>query len=501
MTHGAGEVSTAHAATTSWSALQAGETLIDGTHALNVPGQRGRDAGVDEVEQVGRDALAAYAGAFGAETTTFPTVVAMENDVVGWVADLLHAPPEAVGTVTADLAEAVMLAVLAARDSRPEVISPSIVVPETVHPEFHQAAHHLGVRTMVVPVGEDQRPDPVAMVRAMDATTVLVVVSAPSHAHGVVDPVAAIAEGARVRRVRCHVDAGVGGWALPYAESAGRDVPLWDFRVAGVTSVSLDTHPHAPEGTALLVHRSDRIRHHQFYASARWPGATMLNTTMLSTRSPAPLAGLWAVVTRVSPQRQRRCADHALEAMDRVVAGVREIPQLHVAATPDSTLVAIGCDDTMDVFTLRDELVSRDWSVKPQMSFRGRPPTLHLAVGANSLPVVDRFLLDLEESVAAAVAAGPVVVDPGVLEVVDSLNPRAMGPAEFDAVLAAAGLPTDPGGAVVLPERMARVNAVLDRASPVVREALLVAFLERLARPVRAAAPTPVAPAPPGSPT
>lgn len=340
---------------------------------------------------------------------------------------------------------------------------------------------------MVVPVGEDQRPDPVAMVRTLDATTVLTVVSAPSHAHGVVDPVAAVAEGARIRRVRCHVDAGMGGWALPYAEGAGRDVPVWDFRVPGVTSVSLDTHPLAPQGTALLVHRSATVRHHQFFASARWPGATMLNATMLSTRSAAPLAGLWAVMTQVDADEHRRCALHALEAMDRVVAGIREIPAVHASAPPDSTVVAIGCDDTLDVFTLRDELVLRGWSVQPQMSFRGRPPTLHLGVGAGSLAVVDHFLVALEESVAAAVEAGPVTVDPAVMEVVDALNPRALGAEEFDTLLAVAGLVDDAGARPVLPERMAQIHAVLDGASSVVREALLVAFLERLARPVRAA--------------
>lgn len=481
MTLGAGDETATADMVALRSALATGRAQVH--HGASL---RACDAGVDEVEQIGRDAVAAYAGAYGTETAAFPGAARMENEVVGLVADLLHAPPEAVGTVTADLAEAVMLTVLAARDSRPEVISPSIVVAESVHPSFHQAAHHLGVRTMVVPVGEHQRPDPVSMVRAMDATTVLVVASAPSQAHGVVDPVAAVAEGARIRRVRCHVDGGAGGWALPYAERLGREVPVWDFRVPGVTSISLDTHPHAPQGTALLLHRSATVRHHQFFASARWPGATMLNATMLASRSAAPLAGLWAVLTQVDAEGHARCALQALEAMDRIVAGIREIPSVHVAARPDSTVVALGCDDRMDVFTLRDELVERGWSVHPQMSFRGRPPTLHLGVGAGSLTVVDRFLVDLEESVAAAMEAGPVRVDPAVIKVVDALNPRTLATDEFDDLLTLAGLLTVPEAHVVLPERMAQVNAVLDGVSPAMREALLVAFLERLARPVRA---------------
>ena len=57
--------------------------------------------------------------------------------------------------------------------------------------------------------------------------------SAPSYAHGVVDPVPAIAAAASARGVRCHVDACMGGFVLPFAELLGRDVPPWDFRVDG----------------------------------------------------------------------------------------------------------------------------------------------------------------------------------------------------------------------------------------------------------------------------
>ena len=43
----------------------------------------------------------------------------------------------------------------------------------------------------------------------------------------------------------------------------------------------------------------------------------------------------------------------------------------------------------------------------------------------------------------------------------------------------------DPSAGLALPARMAPVNAMLDVASPALREALLIAFLDRLSRPVR----------------
>src|SRR3712207_5586979 len=92
---------------------------------------------------LGRLQLAAYA-AFSAvnmlDPTAFPSVVALENDVVGAMLDLFRAPDGAVGTFTSGGTESCMLAVKAARDAgRPR--SPSggpanIVLAESAHPAF-----------------------------------------------------------------------------------------------------------------------------------------------------------------------------------------------------------------------------------------------------------------------------------------------------------------------------------------------------------------------------
>ena len=74
-----------------------------------------------------------------------------------------------------------------------------------------------------------------------------------------------------------------------------------------------------------------------------------------------------------------------------------------------------------------------------------------------------------------------MAVDPDVVAFIEALDPAALTDADFDGLLAASGLvgAGDDGG-LALPERMAEVNAMLDVASPAMREALLVAFLDRL---------------------
>lgn len=475
-------------------------SLLHERQRLDVPVTGGRtlayvyDSGLEEVDRVGREAVAAYAGSNGLDPTAFPSLLAMENELVGFTCDLLEAPEGVVGTITSGGTESVLLAVQTARDARPDVERPRMVLPSTAHPAFHKAAHYFGVEVVTVAVGEDFRARPAATAAAIDDRTVLVVASAPSYAHGVVDPVGPIAAAAAQRGVRCHVDACIGGWVLPYAARLGREVTPWTFAVPGVTSISVDLHKYAyaPKGTSVLLHRDASLRRPQYFTSARWPGYTMLNSTMQSTRSGGPVAGAWAVVRHLGDEGYLALTRQLLASVDRLVEGVDALEGLHVVARPDAALLALGTDGSCDVFTLTDAMTRAGWWVQPQLSHDGQRPTLHLSPSAATAPHVEEFLSDLDDAVAAARASGPVAVDAGVAELVRALDPAALSDDDFDGLLAAAGMDASAGGD--LPESMAEVNALLDLASPALREALLGRFLERLQQPVRETASTDVHP-------
>ena len=446
------------------------------------------DSGQPEIDSIAREAVAAYAASNALDPTAFPSLLQMENDLVGFACTLLGAPESAVGTLTSGGTESILLAVQGARDSRPDIARPRMVLPTTAHAAFHKAAHYYGVEAVLVPVDPDFRADAEAMAAAIDDNTVLVVASAPSYAHGVVDPVTEIAAAAAAQRVRCHVDACIGGWVLPYATRLGRVVAPWTFAVEGVTSISVDTHKYAyaPKGTSVLLHRTSALRKPQYFASAAWPGYTMLNSTTQSTRSGGPVAGTWAVVEAIGDDGYLRLTGEVLEAVDAVVAAVEEQEALHVVVAPDSTLVAVATDDSCDPFTITDELVARGWYVQPQLSFEGGRATIHLSVSAGTLPHVAEFRTALAEAVAAARAAGPAVVDADVVAFIESLDPSTLSDDDFDGLLTASGLVGEStSGDLELPSRMAEINAMLDVAPPAMREALLIAFLDRLQRPTR----------------
>ncbi|OLF16765.1 pyridoxal phosphate-dependent decarboxylase family protein [Actinophytocola xanthii] len=433
------------------------------------------DSGLSGVDDLAATAHAMATATNGLDPTAFPSLLRMENEVVGAAVRLLGGGPSTVGTVTSGGTESCLLAVQTARDARPDLSRPRMVLAETAHAAFRKAAHYFGVEAVTVPVDPATfRADPDAMAAAIDDSTVLVVVSAPSYAHGVVDPVAAVAAAAAERGVRCHVDACIGGWLLPYFRRLGVAVPEFDLSVPGVTSLSVDLHKYAycPKGTSVLLHASAELRRPQLFASAQWPGYTMLNSTLQSTRSGGPLAAAWAVLRHIGDAGYARLAERTLAAVAALRSGIEALDGVRVLGEPVASLLAVAGTDELDVFTVADEMTARRWYLQPQFGFGASPANLHLTVTAANHGTEPELLADLAAAVAAARAAGPVRLAPELLDAIAALDPDALTPAQFAALLSAAGL-----DGVTAPKRMAEVNAMLAAASPRLRERLLVEFL------------------------
>lgn len=335
----------------------------------------------------------------------FPSLRRLQAEVVGAVAALCHGGPEAAGFVTSGGTESLLMAVKAAREwGRARGIdAPRMVVPASAHAAFTKAAHYFGVELVRVPVRDDWRADPAAMAAACDERTVLVAASAPAYPQGVIDPVADVGALAAERGVNCHVDACMGGMLLPFMERLGEPVPPWDFRVPGVTSVSVDLHKYgyAPKGASVIVYRSRELRSHQVFATDDWLGGFYASPGVAGTRGGGPIAAAWAVLQHLGEDGYLRLTRQALDAARRLVAGLRAVPGVRVLGEPDATLVAFAFDDA-DAFAVGRALWQRGWYCDQQ----GPPPSLHATVHAGHAGVIDDFLAALADSLAEARASG-----------------------------------------------------------------------------------------------
>lgn len=446
------------------------------------------DPGRPEVREAGHRAYMEMLEVNGLDPTAFPSTVALERQVVGAVAAALGGDASTPGIFTSGGTESIMLAVKAARDTRGSRGAlgaagvgqrrGQIVLPVTAHPAFHKAAHYLGLDTVSVPVDPHTlRAEPPAVAEAIGPDTVLVVASAPSYPHGVMDPVEEIAALAAERGVLCHVDACVGGWVLPWLDG----VPPFDLSVPGVTSISCDLHKYgyAPKGASVVLFADEDLRRGAYYASADWPGYTVINSTVQSSKGAGPLAGAWATLMALGASGYRELAADAMAASRHLRAGVRHIPRLRVLGEPDAPLVALAsASEDLDVFVLADEVAAHGWFLQPQLSYAGIPPNLHLTLTGVSLAGVDALLEVLARAAEEALGVRPDVPE-GLAEVIEGLDLSTLDDRAFVELLGSVGVELGgPAGS-----GMSVVNTVLDDLVPATREALLVRFLSALNSP------------------
>ncbi len=329
----------------------------------------------------------------------FASLRRMEAEVSRMTAALLNGGPEAVGTMTSGGTESILLSVKTARDraraTNKRVAKPNLVVPETIHVAFDKAASYFGLEIRYARVRGDMRADVRDLESLIDASTVLVAASAPQYPHGVVDPIEEIGRLAQRRKIPFHVDACVGGFVLPFLERLGEPIPLWDFRVPGVTSISADLHKYglAPKGASTITYRDMSYLKHQFFVSTDWPGGIYASPTMPGTRSGGAISAAWGAMMALGEDGYQHHAGEAMKAARRLVDGISAIDGLEVIARPDAPIVAYRTSDAsgVDVFALADQLEDRDWTVDRMQS----PNCIHLTVTSNHTKIVDEYLEDL----------------------------------------------------------------------------------------------------------
>lgn len=368
-----------------------------------------------EVLALATEALARFQSANALNVEAFPSLRHMQNEVVEMIADLQHGGSEAAGFMTSGGTESILLAVKAARTrGRARGIrAPEMVLPTTAHAAFEKGAAYFDVRSVRVPVRDDFTADPAAMAAAMTPNTVLVVASAPAYPQGVVDPVAAIAEAAAARDANCHVDACMGGMTLPMLERLGYPIAPFDFRVAGVTSMSVDLHKYGytAKGASVILHRNKALRKDQTFVTDNWLGGRYGSSGVLGTKSGGPIAAAWAVLRHLGQDGYLRLTRSARTATEALIAGLRAIPGARVLGEPAATLVAFTFDD-VDPFAVGEALAARGWVVDQQQP----PPSLHCTVNAVHEPVIADFLAALREAVDAVRGRRGAQRDYGVME-------------------------------------------------------------------------------------
>lgn len=416
----------------------------------------------EDPADVTREAYVEFLSENGLDPTVFPSLLKLETDVVRALISLLRGDSNAVGHLTSGGTESIMLAVKTARDmahvTKPQVKEPEMVLPKTAHAAFHKAAHYLSVKPVIVDI------DPMTfqvraedMEKAINENTILLVASAPSYSQGVIDPIGSIGSIAQKHNLLFHVDACVGGLHLSFMRKLGYDLPDFDFTVPGVTSISTDLHKYgyAAKGCSAIMYRSKDIRRFQIFACTDTTGYTLINPTMLSSKTGGPMAGAWAILNFLGEDGYKKIVREVQDATKRLIAGINSIDGLQVLGKPEMCMFSFK-SDVINVYQLADEMSKRGWYIQGQFSTALTPRNLHISVNHGTIHNVDALLKDLRDCMENVKGLTPIDSD-AIKAMVGAALQSPDPEAAFGQLAAGAGLTGSE-----LPSEMAFINEVLD---------------------------------------
>jgi len=354
-----------------------------------------------------------YFSANGLNPTAFKSLKRFERDVLRVTSELFHGNDDACGVMTSGGTESCLLAVKTYRDlGRSKGIrKPEMILPETAHVAWEKGAEYFGVRIRRAPLAADYGVDVDAVRRLLSRNTVMLLGSAPEYPHGVIDPIGRLGELALSAKVPLHVDACVGGYLLPFIERLGVQLPAWDFRVPGVSSISADIHKYgfAAKGASCILYRDLDTFKHQVFVYEDWPGGIFASPALLGTRPGGAYAAAWAAIQANGEDGYVELARRTMDATNRLLAGVRAIPGLAVIGEPKASLFSYrSTDAAVNIFAVGDEMEKKGWHIDRLQ----RPDALHAMVTASHDRVVDRYLADLALAVER-VRAHPELAESG----------------------------------------------------------------------------------------
>jgi sphinganine-1-phosphate aldolase len=351
----------------------------------------------------------------------YPSATKFEGEIVSMTLGLLNGDAAdgegdaPCGVLTSGGSESLISAMLVYRERGRErgVAEPEVVMPATAHVALLKGAHYLGVKAIQTPVTGELRADAEAVAAAIGPRTVALVGSAGTYPHGAIDPIAELSELAVEHDVGLHVDGCLGGFILPWAERLGHEVPPWDFRLPGVTSISADTHKYgyAPKGTGVLLYRNPDLRHRQYFVNTDWPGGIYASPGIAGSRSGGLIAATWAAMVSLGEHGYLELAERILATATELRETVEAIPELRLLGR-SPFMVAFGSRE-LDVWHVNDALGDRGW----RMNGCQHPPGLHFCVTRpNTEPgVAAAFASDLREAVAYAKDPPPTPARSGAL--------------------------------------------------------------------------------------
>jgi len=310
----------------------------------------------------------------------FSSMLTMENDLVQQTASLFSSKTKLFGNLTSGGTESIFLSVLSARNwsvKYKNIKNPEVILSSSAHPAFLKAMNFLNVKPVIIPTQKDFNLNLESFKAAINENTILIVGSAPAYPTGMIDPISDLSNLALENKLLLHVDACIGGFLLSYLKKCNYNIPLFDFNLEGVSSLSVDLHKYAyaPKGSSVLLYKNDDLRREQFSVYPNWEGGIYGSTSFLGTKPGGIVAATWFALNHIGENGYIELCEKTMSATKIIHDFIDNSDELSIIGNPIMSLLAF-CSENHNIYQIADELSILGW-------YLGRlqnPPGIHLVV-------------------------------------------------------------------------------------------------------------------------
>jgi len=251
-----------------------------------------------------------------------PGTKEIESRYIHFISTLLHAPKTSAGQIVSGGTEGNITAMWIAKQLSGKK---EILLPVSAHFSFQKIASLMDMKLVEVPVTNEYIMDVSQLKKRLRRSIAAVVGLAGSTELGTIDPIPEINEICTEEHLFFHVDAAFGGFVIPFLKELRYDVPDFDFRLKGVSSITIDSHKMGyaaiPLGT-LVVRKKPWLGSitvdSPYISSDRHVG-------MLGTRSGAPVAAAYAVARYLGHEGYRKMVASCMEVTRYTIQRLEDI--------------------------------------------------------------------------------------------------------------------------------------------------------------------------------
>ena len=287
----------------------------------------------------------------------------IENKVIKSIGELLSLD-EAYGNIVTGGTEANLMAMRAARNHARKykgITDGEIIIPESAHFSFKKAADMLNLKIVEAKIDENYKIDVESLKDGISDRTVAIVAIAGTTELGLIDPIEEISKIAFENNIYFHVDAAFGGFSIPFLRQADYDLPVFDFSLEGVCSITVDPHKMglAPIPAGGIIFRREEYLDVMAVDSPYLTVKTQ--STIVGTRLGASSAATYAIMKYFGKEGYSKLAQNQMENTKFFAEKLKRLGY-KIICEPELNIVALNHPD-MNANDLAQKLEDLGWKV------------------------------------------------------------------------------------------------------------------------------------------